>query len=48
MQISLTIPPHKLLTSTGTVVKIVVLVATKIRDTAEMLISDVARTFTQL
>lgn len=44
----LTIPPHRLLTSTGTLVKIVVLVVTKMNDTAEMLTSDVPRTLTQL
>lgn len=44
----LTIPPHKLFTSTGTLVKMVVLVVTKMKDTAEMLRSDVARVLTQL
>lgn len=44
----LTIPPHKLLTLTGTVVRMAVLVVTKIRDTAVMLMSDVGSTLTQL
>lgn len=44
----LTMPPHKLLTSTGTLVKIEVVVVTKIRETAEILISDVPRVLTQL
>ena len=41
-------PPHKLLTLTGTVVRIVVLVVTKMSDTAVILIRDVGRTLTQL
>ena len=47
-RIKLTIPPHRLFTSTGTLVKITVLVVTKMKDTAEMLIREVARVFTQL
>jgi hypothetical protein len=44
----LTIPPAKLLTSTGTLVNTTVLVVTKIKDTDEMLIRDVGRTLSQL
>lgn len=44
----LTIPPQRLLTSTGTLVKMVVLVVTKMRDTAVMLMSDVASVLIQL
>ena len=41
-------PPHKLLTSTGTLVNMEVVVVTKMRDTADMLMRDVARVLTQL
>jgi hypothetical protein len=41
-------PPHRLFTSTGTLVRIVVLVVTKMKDTADILMSDVARVLFQL
>jgi hypothetical protein len=44
----LTIPPAKLLTSTGTLVSTTVLVVTKMNETDEMLIKDVGRTLSQL
>lgn len=44
----LTIPPHRLFTCTGTVVRMAVLVVTKMRETAVMLIREVGSTLTQL
>lgn len=43
-----TIPPAKLLTSTGTLVSTTVLVVTKMKETDEILMSDVGRTLSQL
>jgi hypothetical protein len=44
----LTMPPARLLTSTGTLVSTTVLVVTKIKDTDEILIREVGRTLSQL
>ena len=44
----LTIPPARLLTSTGTLVSTTVLVVTKMKDTDEILIREVGRTLSQL
>lgn len=48
VETELTIPPAKLFTSTGTLVKTTVLVVTKMNDTDEILIKEVGRTLSQL
>ena len=44
----LSIPPHKLLMCTGTLVKITVVVVTKMRDTEVILMREQGRTLIQL
>ena len=44
----LSMPPQRLFTLTGTVVRMRVLVVTKIRETAVMLMREEGRTLTQL